>query len=333
MNRLLNILPILFFSALMTAGFSSGFSLPTMRTASLLLLIAVGVVLAILRKKDGISPISWTFAAYLGLAAIAFWLWPAGLGRLLSRVPLAFLYLMLLLTATVPQLLGRKPFTTFFAERRTPEPARATDIYKRINLTMSWVWAAIFAVCLLMSLLPQLLTHIAFSRAETLIFTSLVPLVLNLGIGLPFTMKYPDYYQRKLGITPIGQANPLSKENAMNSGSKQAAGPLSVDNCRDLLKIMPQGFNPQAAGDMKATLQFHVSGDDEFSAYLEIADGACAYHEGEATQPDLVIDTPGQVWLDISQGRLNGQEAFFKGLYKVNGEFSILMKLNELFSA
>ncbi len=333
MTRILNILPILFFSAFLTAGFASGFSLPLMRTTSLALIIALAIALVVMRKKSGISPITWTFAAYLGLGAIAFWLWPAGLGRMMSRLPLTLLYLMLLITATAPQLLGRKPFTTFFAQRRTPEAVRATDIYKRITLNMAWVWAAIFALCLLISLAPVVFPAIASHRLAALIFTTFLPMVLNLGIGLPFTMRYPDYYQRKNGINPAGQPNQLTKEKAMSSGSDQATGPLSVDNCRDLLKIMPQGFNPQAAGDLKATLQFHVSGDDTFSAYLEIADGACIHHEGEAAQPDLVIDTPGQVWLDISQGRLNGQEAFFKGLYKVNGDFAILMKLKDLFSA
>ncbi|MFH2128219.1 MAG: hypothetical protein ABIK12_17015, partial [Pseudomonadota bacterium] len=282
MTRLLGILPILFLSAFMTAGFASGFSIPLMRTTSLLLVIAFALLLKIMGKKTGVSPITWTLAAYLALGAIAFWLWPAGLGRVLSRFPLPLLYLMLLLTATAPQLLGFPPFTTFFAKRRTPEHVRATDIFKRINRNMSWTWAAIFAACLLTSLAPVIFPAIATSRSATLIFTTFVPMALNLGIGLPFTMKYPDHYQRKLGINPAGQPNQLTKEKAMSSGSDQATGSLSVDNCRDLLKIMPQGFNPQAAGDLQATLQFHVSGDDAFSAYLEIADGVCAHHEGEA---------------------------------------------------
>lgn len=118
----------------------------------------------------------------------------------------------------------------------------------------------------------------------------------------------------------------------MSPEQKPAGGAHLAKNCRELLSLMPLGFNPQAAGDLKATIQFNVTGDDEFSAYLEIADGKCTHHEGQAAQPDLVIDTPGQVWLDISQGRLGGQEAFFQGLYKVNGELAILMKFNQLFT-
>jgi putative sterol carrier protein len=332
MSMALNILPILFYTAFMTAGSVSGFSLPVMRSTTLLIIMALAVVLLISRKKGGISPITWNFTAYLTLAAIAFWLWPTGLGRVLSRMPQPPLYLMLLITAAVPQLLGRKPFTTFFAERQTPEAVRGTDIYKRINLNMSWGWAAISAACLLMSLVPQLLPQIAFSRTETLLLTSLGPLALILGIGLPFTKKYPDYYQRKLGLNPVGTQAQPPKEGIRSPEQSEKPGPHQAKNCRELLAMMPLGFNAEAAGDMNATVQFKVTGDDEFNAYLEIADGKCVHHEGEAAQPDLLIETPGQVWLDVAQGRLNGQEAFFKGLYKVNGDLSVLMKFQSIFA-
>lgn len=332
MKKLLDILPILLLSAFMTAGFSSGFSLPVMRTASLIILIAAAACLAITGKRGGISPISWTMSAYLALGAAAFWLWPAGLGRAFSAFPLPMLYLLLLLTASIPQLMVRQPFTTFFAKRRTPEAVQATDIFKRINLNMSWTWAAIFAACLLSSLVPALFPEMFSSQATPFIFSTAIPLALNLGLGLPFTAKYPDYYQRKMGIQPVGTDGQPPKEEIMSPEQSKKPGPHQAKNCRELLAMMPLGFNAEAAGDMNATVQFKVTGEDEFEAYLEIADGKCVHQEGEAAQPDLVIETPGQVWLDIAQGRLNGQEAFFKGLYKVNGDLSVLMKFQSIFA-
>lgn len=332
MNVILSILPIALVSAFLTAGFASGFSPGLMRTASLAVIILLALALLILRKRGGASPITWTMSAYLALGFIGFWLWPSGLGRVLSIFPLPMLYLLLLITAAAPQLVGLEPFTTYFAKKRTPEAVQTTDIFKRINLNMAWAWAAIFAACLLISLVPNMIPEISSSRAAPLIFTTFIPIALNLGLGLPFTAKYPDYYQRKMGINPVGPQGQPPKEGAMSPEQKQTGGAHLAKNCRELLSLMPLGFNPQAAGDLKATIQFKVTGDDEFSAYLEIADGKCTHHEGQAAQPDLVIDTPGQVWMDISQGRLGGQEAFFQGLYKVNGELAILMKFNELFT-
>jgi putative sterol carrier protein len=332
MKKLLDALPILLLSTFMTAGFSTGFSVPVMRAASLATMIAAAACLAILGKRGGASPIAWTMSVYLALGAGAFWLWPAGLGLVFSAFPLPVLYLLLLLTASVLQLMGRPPFTTFFAKRRTPEAVQATDIFTRINLNMSWTWAAIFAACLLSSLVPALFPEMFNSRATPFIFTTAIPIALNLGLGLPFTAKYPDYYQRKMGIQSVGGEGQPPKEGIMSSEQNQKTGAHLAKNCRELLAMMPMAFNAQAAGDMNATVQFKVTGDDEFSAYFEIADGKCTHHEGEAAQPDLVIETPGQVWLDISQGRLEGQEAFLKGMFKANGDLAVLMKFNQLFT-
>ena len=53
--------------------------------------------------------------------------------------------------------------------------------------------------------------------------------------------------------------------------------------------MMSLGLNPQEAGDLKATVQFEISGDEEFVAYLDIAEGKCAFVEGPAARPNLVI--------------------------------------------
>lgn len=96
--------------------------------------------------------------------------------------------------------------------------------------------------------------------------------------------------------------------------------------------MIPLGFNPSAAGDLKAIYQFEVEGGENFVAHLTIADGTCTYHEGPAAKPDLVIKTPADVWLKISRGELGGQKAFMAGQYKAEGDFSLPLKLKTLFS-
>jgi putative sterol carrier protein len=96
--------------------------------------------------------------------------------------------------------------------------------------------------------------------------------------------------------------------------------------------MMPLGLNPSAVGDLRAIYQFAVSGDENFTAHLAIADGKCIYHDGPAEKPDLVIKTPADVWLKISRGELKGQKAFMEGRYKVEGDVTLLLKLKTLFS-
>jgi putative sterol carrier protein len=105
-----------------------------------------------------------------------------------------------------------------------------------------------------------------------------------------------------------------------------------VKSCKELLQMMPQGFNPSAADGLTAVYQFEVSGPESFVAHLRIADNVCTYGDGPADDPDVVIKTPADVWLAISKGELDGQQAFMSGKYKVEGNLSLLLKLRALFS-
>ena len=96
---------------------------------------------------------------------------------------------------------------------------------------------------------------------------------------------------------------------------------------------MPSVFNAAAAGDLKATIQYEVSGDEEFTVYLAIADGTCTYNDGPVDAPDLVIQTPAAVWLGIAKGEINGQAAFMAGQFKSQGNMGILLQMASLFPA
>lgn len=111
----------------------------------------------------------------------------------------------------------------------------------------------------------------------------------------------------------------------------EAQGAQAAKSCRELLEIMPLGFSAAAAGDLSASVQFDISGDEQFVAHLLIGDGKCGFNEGPAASPDLVVKSPAQVWLDIAQGRLDGQAAFMSGKYSTEGDITLLMRFKELF--
>jgi putative sterol carrier protein len=94
---------------------------------------------------------------------------------------------------------------------------------------------------------------------------------------------------------------------------------------------MTLGFNAAAACGLEAIYQFDVTGSEPFRAYLEITEESCNYHEGLADKPGIVIHTPGDVWMAIARGELDGQQAFMNGKYTVDGDLSLLLKLRSLF--
>jgi multimeric flavodoxin WrbA/putative sterol carrier protein len=128
----------------------------------------------------------------------------------------------------------------------------------------------------------------------------------------------------------------IAKHKAKRGGQKKeipkAAVAAPASSCRELLKTMPLGFDPSAAQGLAAVYQFEISGDESFTAHLKISDGTCGYHDGPAPQPGVVIKAPADVWLAISRGELDGQQAFMAGKYTVEGDLSLLLKLRSLFS-
>lgn len=105
------------------------------------------------------------------------------------------------------------------------------------------------------------------------------------------------------------------------------------ESIEEFMMIMPLGFNSQAAGDTRAILQFTFSGEVAGSCHFAIRDGGIAARPGTAESPDLTIKAPFDVWVDIVTGKANGAQMLMEGKYEAVGDISLLLKMDQLFSA
>jgi putative sterol carrier protein len=112
-------------------------------------------------------------------------------------------------------------------------------------------------------------------------------------------------------------------------GKPQERG--KVEDMRLLLRGMAATFNPQTAGNLKATIQFEVTGKQPGNWFFSIENGRCFYQEGKTNSPNLTIQTPSEVWLAISNNELDGQQAFMDGKYLVQGDVGLLMQMKNFF--
>jgi len=104
-----------------------------------------------------------------------------------------------------------------------------------------------------------------------------------------------------------------------------------IEDMRLLLRGMAASLNAQAAGDLKATIQFEVVGKQIGDWFLSIDSGKCTYHEGKADSPNLTIKTSSEVWLAIANREMDGQQAFMEAKYTATGDMSLLMRMKTLF--
>jgi putative sterol carrier protein len=102
---------------------------------------------------------------------------------------------------------------------------------------------------------------------------------------------------------------------------------------RLLLRGMAATFNGMAAGDLKATIQFEVTGKQPGQWCLSIENRKCTYREGKTDTPTLTIQTPSEVWLAVANKEIDGQQAFMEGKYTAQGDMGLLMRLKSLFGS
>jgi putative sterol carrier protein len=246
--------------------------------------------------------------AFLGfLLAGTFWVYllPEKPAHIFVDHSVAFLYFTLFIMSLIPQLLGYDPFTYAVAKQWYSKTVWGTPDFRLINYRITYVWSGIFLACFLSSFL---------GKGKPL-YSIIIPFSLCIGIGVVFSKKYPDIYlKRKYRVSP----------------EAAAAVPDSV---KQLIEGMPGAFDPQAAGDLKAEIQFDISGEGGGKWVLSIDGGRCGVRRGEALASTVMIESPGDVWVKIARGEIDRPKALMKGLYRVKGDMKVLSRMPQLFGA
>ena len=103
------------------------------------------------------------------------------------------------------------------------------------------------------------------------------------------------------------------------------------DSIETFMMFFSFGFNPVAAGDTMAILQFNFTGDVPETCHFRIENGTISTFQGSAESPDLTIDTHFDVWMDIMTGKADGQQMFMAQKYKVQGDLSLLTRMSQIF--
>jgi hypothetical protein len=208
----------------------------------------------------------------------------------------AILFFTLGMVALIPLLLGREPFTLAFARRGTPAWQQKTRDFIVINRIITAWFAFLFLSA----------ATLAVWAPHDFRFSVIYPNLLVFVAGMSSQLWIPPLYLRLFGPRP-----PETVEIAIMG--------------------MPLIFDAEAAGDARATIQFHVSGTDANDFWVRVADGTCESSEGNAPGADLVVHAPGAVWLGIARGEIDPAEALGSEQYSVEGDGSILLRFSEWF--
>ena len=273
--------------------------------------VLIGFILALIQyvaARRVLKTNTYLEKAFLGFLLVGtFWVFllPSRPAHLFVDHSVSILYFTLFLMTFLPQLFGYDPFTYAMAKLWSPPSVWETDDFRLINFHITYLWSGIFFACFLSS---------TWGQGKPL-YAIIIPFTLCLGIGLVFSKKYPEYYLRKK--YPV---DPAAAAEIPDSASK-------------LIEGMPGAFDPEAAGNLQAFIQFLISGDEGGQWVLSISGGKCEVKPGRIPDPSLTIESSAEVWVKMAKGEIDRPKALMQGLYKVQGDFSLLSRMPKLFGA
>ena len=110
-----------------------------------------------------------------------------------------------------------------------------------------------------------------------------------------------------------------------------AAAPVAGGALDAWFMGLPQHFNSQAAGDLKAVYVFNVTGDGGGDYTIRVADGKAAVERGSADKPDLKVTISAADMSAMLAKELDATTAFMTGKLMLDGDISLALKMGELF--
>jgi multimeric flavodoxin WrbA/putative sterol carrier protein len=99
------------------------------------------------------------------------------------------------------------------------------------------------------------------------------------------------------------------------------------DTLKEFMLLQPIGLNSEAVGERQVVLQFNFSGEVTDSCYFILDKDNIVAKTGAKENPDISVNTPFEVWVDIMTGKIEGSQAFLEQKYIVDGELELMIKL------
>ena len=119
-----------------------------------------------------------------------------------------------------------------------------------------------------------------------------------------------------------------ASHSAPAAGAASETAPASPD---DVFAQMKHSFRADRARGQHLRYQFNFREPQAGKWWVEINDGACTMGKVSIQHPDVTLACTGTDWVRLSNGTLNGFQAFITGRLHVSGSQFTAHKLDDIF--
>jgi putative sterol carrier protein len=92
---------------------------------------------------------------------------------------------------------------------------------------------------------------------------------------------------------------------------------------------LPARFNPEKAKGIDVTVQINLTGNNPSNWVLTVKDQKIQAIQDTITEPTLTLKTSETDFLDMVNGKMSAEKAFFSGKVNFKGDITLALKLKE----
>jgi putative sterol carrier protein len=94
-------------------------------------------------------------------------------------------------------------------------------------------------------------------------------------------------------------------------------------------QILPARFKPERAEGIDVIAQVTIKGTNGGDWVVTIRDRKLEVREGAHPSPKLTVLMKEKDYLDVVNGKISGERAFFSGKLQVKGDFILALRMND----
>ena len=94
-------------------------------------------------------------------------------------------------------------------------------------------------------------------------------------------------------------------------------------------KILPKRFKADKAAGIDVTIQLRISGPNSGDWIATVKKQTLVIEEGISLSPTLSLEMEEKDFIDLINGKLSAEKAFFTGKIKFKGNIALALKLRE----
>jgi putative sterol carrier protein len=95
----------------------------------------------------------------------------------------------------------------------------------------------------------------------------------------------------------------------------------------ETMRSLPGRFRPKEAGNLRATVQFRLLGDDGGEWFMSIDSGSCEVTPGESNEADATVVMDAADFVGINTGTVSAVDTFWGGRIIVEGDIDVVLAL------